>query len=1072
MGTLEIDQERKVLESIARGVPLLEILTQIARAVERQSRDMSCSVLLLDPDGRRVKHAAAPSMPPEFCRAIDGMAIGPRAGSCGTAAFRRERVVVDDIATSDLWEGYRHLTDPFGFRACWSTPIFSPEREVLGTFALYYREARRPTERELGWIDDATHLAAIAILLDRSAAALRFSEARYRQIIDTAYEGVWVFDADGRTLFVNQRTRDLLGYSDEELVGRGLLEFTDPAQRDRDERTLHRPQESSGEQYELCFRRKDGVAFWAMVAASPLRNQQDQVVGTLRMITDITQLKRTEAALRQSETEFRAVFEHSAIGMALVDVEGHPVRSNPALERALGYTAKELRRMAFAEFTHPEDVNRDVALSQSLLAGERDSYQIEKRFIRKNGEITWGRMTASLIRREDGAPVFGIGMVEDVTDRKKMEEAVRASERLRSLVYNGTSDALFYVGVEGPGRYRYLSVNPAFSQATGLAEAQVVGRLLHEVLAPETLEIVLAKFGEVVREKRTVRWEQTVTFPAGVRHGEVAMTPLCDDNGVVTNLVGTVRDVTERRQNEERILAQAKLLDRAKDAILVLDLDGVVSYWNRGAEKLYGWASREAVGRRITELIYRDTAARERAHRRLLEIGEWNGELVQWTRAGKRVISEASWTLINEPGAPKAVLSINTDITARKSLELQVHRAQRMESLGTLAGGVAHDFNNILAAILANVTCASYALAPDHPTREYLAEIEKASQRASDLVRQILTFTRHQEPRRQPVKLAPLVAETLKLLRSTLPPKVELRTEFAADLPEVLAEPTQVHQVIMNLGTNAAHAMAEGPGLLSVRAERVLLQRTLLAGAVQLPAGAYARLTVEDTGAGMDEATLERIFDPFFTTKEPGKGTGLGLSVVHGIMKSYAGGISVRSTPGKGTVFTLYFPALDATAAEAPPRLPAQPAPTSSAGGERILCIDDEAAIVLVTTRLLERRGYQVVGSSDPRRALEIFESDPRQFDAVVTDVVMPELSGFDLARRLLSIRPDLPIVVTSGHIGPDEFATLTEIGVREFVHKPTVIDELHAALRRALAGARMPPARPAEATFSSDSRS
>ena len=324
--------------------------------------------------------------------------------------------------------------------------------------------------------------------------------------------------------------------------------------------------------------------------------------------------------------------------------------------------------MAFAEFTHPEDVKRDVALSESLLAGERDSYQIEKRFIRKDGEVMWGRLTASLIRREDGAPVFGIGMVEDVTDRKKMEEAVRSSDRLRSLVYNGTSDILFYVGVEGPSRYRYLSINPAFSRATGLAEEQVVGRLLQEFLAPPSLEIALVNFGQAVREKHTVRWEETATFPAGLRHGEIAITPLCDDNGVVTNLVGTVHDVTERKQSEERILAQAKLLDRAKDAILVHDIDGVISYWNRGAEKLYGWASREAVGRQVTELLHRETAARERAHQRLIETGEWNGELVQWTRAGKRVIIEASWTLINEPGAPRAVLSINTDITARKSL--------------------------------------------------------------------------------------------------------------------------------------------------------------------------------------------------------------------------------------------------------------------------------------------------------------------------------------------------------------------------------------------------------------------
>jgi PAS domain S-box-containing protein len=693
MASAEVDQEREVLESIARGVPLSDILTQIARSVERQARDMSCSLLLLDRDGKHVRHGAAPSLPAEFCQAIDGLEIGPRNGSCGTAAYQRERVIVEDIATSDLWADYRQVALPFGLRACWSTPIFSPEREVLGTFAMYYREPRRPTEREIAWVDGAADLAAIAILLDRSADSLRHSEARYRQI------------------------------------------------------------------------------------------------------------------------------------------------------------------------------------------------------------------------------------------------------------------------------------------------------------------------------------------------------------------------VSERKKSEERIIAQAKLLDRARDAILVHDIDGVVSYWNHGAERLYGWSSAEAVGRNATDLIYRDTTARERAHQHLTLAGEWTGELVQWTKAGKRVIIDGSWTLLSEPGAPKSVLSINTDITARKNLELQVRRAQRMESLGTLAGGVAHDFNNILAAILANVACASFGLEADHPTREFLTEIERASERATDLVRQILTFSRHQESRRQPVELATVVGEALKLLRSTLPPGIELRSMFAADLPHVLAEPTQVHQVVMNLGTNAVHAMAPGPGVLAVRAEPVVLEGTMLAGMVELPAGRYARLIVEDTGSGMDETTLERIFDPFFTTKEPGKGTGLGLSVVHGIMKSSGGGISVRSAPGKGTSFTLYFPALAAPVVDAvAPTEPAEAAAApASASSPRILCVDDEAAIVQVMTRLLELRGYAVSGFTEPARALRDFEANPQRYDAVVTDVLMPGLSGFDLARRLLSIRPGLPIVVTSGHIGPDEYALLTEIGVQEFVLKPTVIDDLHATLARVL---------------------
>jgi PAS domain S-box-containing protein len=1061
MATQELEHaQREVLESIARDTPLHEILVQIVLLVEGQAEGMLGSILLVDAQQKRVHPGAAPSLPPEYCASIDGFDIGPKAGSCGTAAFLGERVIVEDIATHPYWADYRHLALPFGLRACWSTPILTANREVLGTFAMYYREPRAPTDQEMAQVDRASDLAAIAILRDRSAHALRYSEARYRQIVDTAYEGVWVFDAEDRTLFVNQRAAEMLGYTTDEMIGRAPFDFTDQPDRGRPERGRRTPRRNvAGEQHEARFRRKDGSAFWAMVATSSLRNEQDEITGTLRMITDITQLKRTESALRQSAEEFRAVFERSAIGMALVDVEGHPVRTNPALERALGYSAPELRRMAFPEFTHPDDIERDVDLYRSLVAGERESYQIEKRFIRKSGEVMWGHLTVSLIRREDGEPLFGIGMVEDITEHKQMEGAFRSSERLRALVYNQVSDVLFYVGVEPEGRIRMLSVNPAFSKLSGLNEEQIVGRLLQDILPSPVREAILARYARAIRERRTITWDHISTYPTGQKHGEISITPIYDENGICTNLVGSIHDVTERKQNEERIVAQAALLDKAKDAILVRDIDGIIRYWNSGAERLYGWSSAEVIGRSVSELIYRDPAARDQAHQRLLENGEWAGELVQFTKAGKQLTIEASWTLLSdEEGKPKSVLAIATDITARRNLELQMYRAQRMDSLGTLAGGIAHDFNNILAGIVANVACANYDLAPDHPAREFLSEIDKASARATDLARQILTFSRHQDAKRRPVELAPVVAEALRLLRATLPATIEIRTEFAADLPTILAEPTQVHQIVMNLGTNAAHAIGRRPGRLSLRADRAVVENTLVAGAVELPPGLYARLTVEDTGSGMDEAIVERIFDPFFTTKEPGEGTGLGLSVVHGIMKSYEGGILVRSTPGKGTAFTLYFPAAQTGATEAAPGPgrdgAASPGEADPGRRQRVLCIDDEAAIVRVTTRLLQRRGYRVTGHTDALRALEVFESDPTQFDAVVTDLSMPGISGFDLSRRLLEIRPGIPIVVTSGRFGPEDSRTLREIGVSELVLKPTNIDDLLAALTRLLHGA------------------
>jgi PAS domain S-box-containing protein len=352
------------------------------------------------------------------------------------------------------------------------------------------------------------------------------------------------------------------------------------------------------------------------------------------------------------------------------------------------------------------------------------------------------------------------------------------------------------------------------------------------------------------------------------------------------------------------------LLDKANDAILVRRVDGVVTYWNKGAERLYGWSAAEASGRDVRDLFYEEATAFDAAQAALLETGQWTGELAQRTRSGRRLIAEGSWTLIAGDGEhAHSVLVINTDVTEKKSLEARLFHGQRLESLGVLASGIAHDFNNLLTAILGNVTMAKEDLTPDHPAKEPLSEIEKASRRGSDLVRQLLTFGRRQEPRRMRTTLTLPVTEALGLLRPAIPTNVHVETRFERDAPEVLVDATQIHQVVMNLSTNAVHAMAPGGGTLTVRVERVVLDRALDVRTRVLPAGTYSRLVVSDTGAGMDEAMLDRIFDPFFTTKNAGEGSGLGLSVVHGIVRNHDGGIEVVSTPGSGTTFNLYFPA-------------------------------------------------------------------------------------------------------------------------------------------------------------------
>jgi PAS domain S-box-containing protein len=384
------------------------------------------------------------------------------------------------------------------------------------------------------------------------------------------------------------------------------------------------------------------------------------------------------------------------------------------------------------------------------------------------------------------------------------------------------------------------------------------------------------------------------------------------------------------------------------------------------------------------------------------------------------------------------------DITVRKRAEAMQLRSQKLESLGTLSGGIAHDFNNILLAINGNTKLAVADLPPGHPVQQSLAAIAKAGSRAADLVRRILAFSRPQELKREVIQLQPVVEEALELVRTTLSAKVEIRTEFAPDLPPVVADATQIHQIVVNLATNAAHAIGPNSGVIEFQLNAMNVSEDHTVPSLNLSAGGYVHLKVSDNGCGMDRATSDRIFDPFFTTKGPAEGTGLGLSVVHGIIKNHGGAISVYSEAGRGTAFHLYFPASGNAVASA------EPAPEIQPGrSEHILYVDDDDALVVLVTRMLQRLGYRVSGHTGATRALEQFRSSPRDFDAVVTDLSMPGMSGFEFARELLAIRPDTPIIMTSGYVRPEDQEKALTMGLRDLILKPDTIEQLGRTLDR-----------------------
>lgn len=406
-------------------------------------------------------------------------------------------------------------------------------------------------------------------------------------------------------------------------------------------------------------------------------------------------------------------------------------------------------------------------------------------------------------------------------------------------------------------------------------------------------------------------------------------------------------------------------------------------------------------------------------------------------------------------GKPHRMVGWILDVTERRRveeeqrrLEAQLRQSQKMEAVGQLSGGIAHDFNNILTGILAYAAVAGEELAPGHPARESVSQIELAARRAVALVRRILTFSRNQPFDRQPMKLRPVVTEVAALLRASLPAMIAIKTELAEDAPVVMADANQIHQALMNLATNAAHAMAaQSTGELAIRLDAVVLEEGHPLPAPELKAGRYARLTVRDTGSGMDQATLERIFEPFFTTKPQSEGTGLGLAVVHGIMKNHQGAVTVSSRPGEGATFQIYLPAVRIAARESE-RVPVMP---HRGNGENILYVDDEEVLVFLSKRMLTRLGYQVTGFTHPAAALEAFTARPHDFQVLVSDCSMPQMSGFDLAAAVLKIQPSLPVILASGCIRQQDVETAARIGIRHLLLKPATVTELGARLHEVL---------------------
>ncbi len=744
--------------------------------------------------------------------------------------------------------------------------------------------------------------------------------------------------------------------------------------------------------------------------------------------TELNERKQAEATLRVSEARFRSLSEASPIGVFQTDIAGQCLYTNTCWQKITGLTLTESLGDGWTEALHPDDRAAVCQAWQESVCTGQDFLQ-EFRFLTPQGEIKWVRARAAVILSTTGEIVGYVGTDEDITDIKQAEIELQDM----SMALSNAVEGISRLDPQG----HYLAVNEAYANAVGYGREEMIGMNWEVTVHPDDLPAVKAAYqdmldqGSVEVEARGIRKDGSGFYK------QLFMVTAYDNQQRFVGHHCFMKDVTDRKVAEQKIREQAALLDIASDAIFVRDRNNHIIYWNQGAERLFGWSSAEAMGHHARDLLCPDGAACDGAWQTVLAAGEWQGELPKVTKAGNVIMVASRWTLVRDAaGQPKSILTVDTDITEKKQLERQFLRAQRLESVGTLASGIAHDLNNILTPILSIAQLLPLKLPDlDHQTQELLTILEASTKRGAALVSQVLTFTRGMDSQHAPLQIKYVLTELKKIVTQTFPKSIRVRVNLQPDLWLVNGDTTHLHQVFMNLCINARDAMPDG-GILNLSAENRLLDATYARTHLEAQVGAYVMITVADTGIGMPPEVIERIFDPFYTTKEFGKGTGLGLATAIGILKGHHGFINVYSQVGKGSEFQVFLPAVASSVippVATPPALPGH--------DELILVVDDEVPIQIITKTLLEAHHYRVLVASGGREAIELYTQHRDQIKLVILDMMMPLMDGPTTLRALTAIDAQVKVITVSGLSANREIAMAA--GASAFLTKPYTQSEL-----------------------------
>jgi PAS domain S-box-containing protein len=900
------------------------------------------------------------------------------------------------------------------------------------------------------------------------------AERQYRDIFDGAIEGIYRISPEGKPLAVNSALAKMLGYESAQEVVSTITDLAhqvwlDPSGRSRFLQLLEQHEVVRG--YECQLKRKDGTALWVSLNSRRVFGKDGRALGIEGFIEDITERKRTQDALRRSEERFAQAFRSSPAAMLLAKIEvagNRIIDANEAFERVSGYRRKEIIGRTGKELGLFADPREYGEFMKQFRGGGRIR-GFEFHFRRKSGEIGTGLISAESMEL-DGEP-WMIGATIDITEQKAAEQDRRQSERQYRSLFNSMQEgvALHRLICSGgvPDNYIVLDVNRRFEELLGMKREHVVDRLATDVYGTEAAPY-LQEYVSVVEGGRPLQFE--TYFPPMDKHFFISVTPMGED------LFATIFfDITEQKRTQERYQL---ISENAADVIWMWDLEeGRCAYVSPSVQQLRGFSSEEIMAQPMDQAMPGDTcrmATGEMQRRRAaVESGDEGARIdtseIEFLRKdGTTVATETVTRLVSDGrGKVRYLVGVSRDITGLKRAEAEkariedeLRQAQKLESVGRLAAGVAHDFNNLLTVINGYSRLLLGSLKSDDPLRGGLEEIHKAGERAAALIQQLLAFSRKQILQPRVLDLNRVVEEMRPMLERLMGEDVEVCVQSQAEAATICADPNQLEQVLMNLAVNSRDAMPDG-GKFSIGTGFVEWDESQAQLHPGAHAGPYVMLAVSDTGEGMSEETRGHIFEPFFTTKEVGKGTGLGLSTIHGIVEQSGGCIEVASEPGRGTTFKIYMPRV----ADAPAESGRPEAIPEMGGTETVLVVEDQAEVREYAAAALRAYGYQVMEAANAEEALVICEREGERIGLVLTDVVMPGLSGRELADRLKTLRPGMKVLFMSGHT--DDIMVHHGVLRKEagFIQKPFSPDVLAMKVREIL----MAPDRPARIVVADD---